>query len=477
MFILWMASPGWVPPEGSHVVSWAGRDLNTRPGLTMIIDLADPRMLTVRSLLRRCLNKSALVVWDATGYVGAMGTAADPESSGRDRTPDETQPAGEDGPPGDPEPTPPVFAPWSRAFVRHAALWLTGAIVAGLFLARIADSLAHRLAGFFQILLVSLFLSFAIEPAVGYLARKGWRRGAATGLIFVAVAAAAAALIALLIPAITAGTRQLITALPGLVNNLARYLEPLGIHLDKASIEKQVSGYGSQLVAAAQHLTGGVLHLAAGITGAIFQVSAIALFTFYMVARGPQLRRTVLSWFRPRRQHQIAAIWEEAIEQTGGYFYSRLLIAVVNGTLMYVVLRVRGVPFAAPLAVFEAAMSTFIPAIGSYLGGAAPVLVALLYDPVDAIVVLVWIVIYQQIENYLLAPRLTARTMDVSAPIAFAAALIGGLLGGFVFAFLSLPVAGIIQSVLRTYGRRYQVTEDGEPPQPRKDEDTFSRRS
>ena len=347
--------------------------------------------------------------------------------------------------------------------MRHAALWLTGAIVAGLFLARIADSLAHRLAGFAQILLVSLFLSFAIEPAVGYLARRGWRRGAATGLIFVAVAAAAAALIALLIPAITAGTQQLITALPGLVTNLARYLEPLGIHLDKASIEQQVSGYGSQLVSAAQHLTGGVLHLAVGITGAIFQISAIALFTFYMVARGPQLRRTVLSRFRPQRQHQIAAIWEEAIEQTGGYFYSRLLIAVINGVLLYVVLRVRGVPFAAPLAVFEAAVSTFIPAVGSYLGGAAPVLVALLYDPVDAIVVVVWIIIYQQIENYLLAPRLTARTMDVSAPVAFAAALIGGLLGGFVFAFLSLPVAGVIQSVLRTYGRRYQVIDDEKP--------------
>lgn len=401
-----------------------------------------------------------------------MGTAADPEAAGTDRTPggaeppgrggpqDKAGPPGEDGPPGGREPTPPAFVPWSRAFVRHAALWLTGAIVAGLFLARIADSLAHRLAGFVQILLVSLFLSFAIEPAVGYLARRGWRRGAATGLIFVAVAVAVAALIALLIPAITAGTRQLITALPGLVTNLAKDLKPLGIHLDQASIEKQISGYSSQLISAAQHLTGGVLHLAAGITGAIFQVSAIALFTFYMVARGPQLRRTVLSWFRPRRQHQIAAIWEEAIEQTGGYFYSRLLIAVVNGGLLYVVLRVRGVPFAAPLAVFEAAVSTFIPAVGSYLGGAAPVLVALLYDPVDAIVVLVWIIIYQQIENYILAPKLTARTMDVSAPIAFAAALIGGLLGGFVFAFLSLPVAGVIQSVVRTYGRRYQVIDD-----------------
>ena len=89
-----------------------------------------------------------------------------------------------------------------------------------------------------------------------------------------------------------------------------------------------------------------------------------------------------------------------------------------------------------------------------------PVLVALLYDPVDAHVVVVWIVVYQQIENYFLSPRLTARTMDLSAPVAFAAALIGGALGGILFAFLALPAAGVIQAAFRAYGRDYEVVED-----------------
>jgi predicted PurR-regulated permease PerM len=127
---------------------------------------------------------------------------------------------------------------------------------------------------------------------------------------------------------------------------------------------------------------------------------------------------------------------------------------------MFLVLWIRNVPFAAPLAVFEAAVATFIPAVGTYIGGAGPVLGALLVSPLDAIIALAWIIVYQQIENYLLAPKLTARTMDVSAPIAFAAALIGGALGGFLFAFLSLPVAGIIQSVIRSYGHRYDVVDE-----------------
>ena len=389
---------------------------------------------------------------------GAADGAAAPAEGPADRPVD----AGADGTGGDDagHPRLTIYPPWSSAFLRHAALWLFAAIVGGIFLSRLADSLAHRLAGIFQLIVVSLFLSFAIEPAVGWLARRGWRRGLATGLIFLGVAAVGAGLLALLIPAIVTGSRQLISSLPDLLTNLAKYGKPLGIRLDRASLEKQLTTYSDDLISAAQHVTGGILHIAATLAGALFEVSVVAFFTFYMVARGPQLRRVVLSRFQPQRQRQILVVWEEAIRQTGGYFYSRLLIAVINGSLMFLVLWIRHVPFAAPLAVFEAVVATFIPVVGTYIGGAAPVAGALLVSPVDAIIALAWIIIYQQIENYLLAPRLTAKTMDVSAPLAFAAALIGGALGGFLFAFLALPVAGIIQSVIRNHGRQYEVIDD-----------------
>jgi predicted PurR-regulated permease PerM len=197
--------------------------------------------------------------------------------------------------------------------MRHAALWLVVAIVAGMVLAGIADSIVHRLAGFLQIIVISLFLSFAIEPAVDYLAQRGWRRGAATGLVFVAVLVAIAALIALLIPAVVSGTRQLISSLPDLVHNLARYLKPFGIQLDQIHIEDQLRKYGSQLLTGAGSLLGGVVRVATGIVGGIFQALTIALFTFYMVAQGPQLRRAVCARFRPDRQRRILFIWEQAI--------------------------------------------------------------------------------------------------------------------------------------------------------------------
>src|SRR5689334_24445118 len=99
-----------------------------------------------------------------------------------------------------------------------------------------------------------------------------------------------------------------------------------------------------------------------------------------MVAQGPQMRRAVFSRFRADRQRRILFIWEQAIEQTGGYVYSRLLLAVINGALMYAVLRWRGVPFAAPLAAVAGGGSEFIPIAGTYIAAAVPVLAALPYD-------------------------------------------------------------------------------------------------
>jgi predicted PurR-regulated permease PerM len=191
------------------------------------------------------------------------------------------------------------------------------------------------------------------------------------------------------------------------------------------------------------------------------------------VADGPKLRRIVCSALPPRNQERVLFIWEQAIEKTGGYFYSRLLLAVINGAGMYITLRVFSVPFAAPLAIFEGLVAEFIPIVGTYIAGAAPVLVAALFSLSAGIAALAYVLIYQQIENYLLSPRLTAKTMALHPALAFAAALIGGALGGVLTAFLALPVAGVVQAAAGAYGRRYEVVKSdltSDAARPPKDE-------
>jgi predicted PurR-regulated permease PerM len=102
-------------------------------------------------------------------------------------------------------------------------------------------------------------------------------------------------------------------------------------------------------------------------------------------------------------------------------------------------------------------VSQFIPTIGTYLAGALPVLIALFHDPVDALWVLVFITIYQQFENMILSPRITARTMSLHPAVAFGAVIAGGAIAGPIGALLALPAAASIQALISLYAHRYEV--------------------
>ena len=97
--------------------------------------------------------------------------------------------------------------------------------------------------------------------------------------------------------------------------------------------------------------------------------------------------------------------------------------------------------------------------VGTYIAAAVPLLVALLEDPWKALWFLIFVIIYQQIENYLLAPRITAKTMQLHPAVAFGAALAGGSISGLLGAFMALPAAAVIQSTISTYLKRHEVVE------------------
>jgi predicted PurR-regulated permease PerM len=163
---------------------------------------------------------------------------------------------------------------------------------------------------------------------------------------------------------------------------------------------------------------------------------------------------------RPERQREVLRAWEIAVDKTGGYFYSRLLLGTIAGVTIWIFLVIIDVPFALPLALWMGFFSTFVPIVGTYIGSAVPILVALLDEPWKGIAILIYILVYQQIENYILSPRITAKTMSLHPAVAFAAALIGGALGGLFMAFLALPVAGVIQASVGEWSKSYEVVRD-----------------
>jgi predicted PurR-regulated permease PerM len=351
---------------------------------------------------------------------------------------------------------------------RRLLFVLVGAAIVVLLIVLLFDNLRE----FFEIILLSLFLSFAIEPAVNWLARHGWKRGLATGAIFLAIAVTLTLVFLLVVPAVIQGLEKLLDDLPHLLSGVIKKLNSwLGTHFSEKDLAAALHQYRVDLAQYLASLADNVLGVAGGFVAALFKWSTIAFFTFYLVADAPRLRRAVCSRLRPERQREVTFIWETAIEQTGGYFYSRLLLAIVNGSLTYLVLRLLNVPFASALAVFVGVVAAFIPTVGTYIAGAVPVFIALLTDPLDAVWLIVWFVIYQQLENIWLSPRLTSKTMSLHPAIAFGAAFIGGAIGGIVAAFLALPAAGVIQAAVQTYTQQYEVLDsdlvsEPQPPPP-----------
>jgi predicted PurR-regulated permease PerM len=307
-------------------------------------------------------------------------------------------------------------------------------------------------------LLLSLFVSFALEPAVQYLARRGWRRGAATGVVFVGVGLVAVLFVGVTLPPLVLQTARLVGNVPMWLTDLSHFLDSqLGIDVNLANVSSSVGDLQSAIQNYASSLASGVLGFGGAVVGVLFQLLTMALFTFYLLADGPKVRRSVLSVIRPNRQEALSQLWEIAIEKTGGYVYSRGLLALSSALFTWVALRVIGVPFALPLSIWVGVISQFIPAIGTYLAAVVPVLVALTNEPIDALWVLGSLVVYQQIENYLLAPRITATTMSMHPAVAFASAIAGASILGVVGAMIALPVAATIQAFVSTYLHRHEV--------------------
>ena len=105
-------------------------------------------------------------------------------------------------------------------------------------------------------------------------------------------------------------------------------------------------------------------------------------------------------------------------------------------------------------------ISQFVPVVGTYIAGVLPLVVGLLGEPVDGLWVLVTIAVYQQIENYLISPRITAHTMQIHPAVAFGSVIAGSAILGVVGALLALPAAATIQSVIGSVARRHEVSEE-----------------
>ncbi|MGX1562978.1 AI-2E family transporter [Streptomyces sp. NPDC055506] len=341
--------------------------------------------------------------------------------------------------------------------------WLPRAMVLALALVaafQLGSWAFHQVTGLLINILIAFFLALAIEPAVGWMASRGIRRGLAAFIVFIGVVVVSAGFVTLLGSILADQIIKMIEGFPEYLDSVINWINThFKTDLKRVDIQEGVlrSDWLRNYV---QNSATGVLDVSAQVLGGLFQLLTIALFSFYFAADGPRLRRALCSVLPPARQAEVLRAWEIAVIKTGGYIYSRGLMALISGAAHFVLLQMLDVPYAPVLAVWVGLVSQFIPTIGTYLAGALPMLIAFTVDPWYALWVLIFVVVYQQFENYVLQPKLTSKTVDIHPAVAFGSVIAGTALLGAVGALIAIPAVATLQAFLGAYVKRYDVTDD-----------------
>lgn len=332
------------------------------------------------------------------------------------------------------------------------AVWFT---LFAIFVAVSIWYVASRLTDLMITVAICFFLAFAIEPTVNRLAGRGWNRVRATALVYVIGIAAILAFMALFGRLLVDQTIGLITAIPDLYAQLRVWLDD-SFNILIPEPGTLLNTYLDDLLAL---VANNALSVVSQLLVIVFGTLTVLLVTFYLVADGPRFRRAVCSPFPQHTQSEILRVWELAIDKTSSYLVSRAILAAICGTATSIFLIAIGVPYGLALGLFTGIVSQFVPTIGTYIAGFVPVVVAFASSPWQGVTTLIFILVYQQIENLTIEPRISARAMELNTAVSFLSVLAGAAVLGPIGALLALPFAATVKAFVGSYIHRNEVVE------------------
>lgn len=359
-------------------------------------------------------------------------------------------------------------APPSRLAPELRTAWRVGLVLLGIVLLYSAGQFILQDGGLLIFQLIMAWLaSIAMEPAVGRLARH-MRRGVATGLVMVGVIVAAVGFFAAFGSLLADQIGNLVAALPGAVEAAIAWINTtFHLSLDGAALAAQLQASPGQIASLGAEVAGGLLGIIAGLVGGIFSMFTIGLFIFYFSADAPRFKRWVARLLPQRRQEVFLVVWDLAVEKTGGYVAARIVLAAISGSLTALFLLIIGMDYWLALGLWTGVVAQFVPTIGTYIAIALPVLVGLTSaDPVDGVLALAFALVYQQIENLTIEPKISADAVDMHPAVAFASVLLGAALFGVAGAFCAVPVAALGLALFEIYSRSYELLPQFESPAP-----------
>ncbi|EWT04299.1 membrane protein [Intrasporangium chromatireducens Q5-1] len=307
-------------------------------------------------------------------------------------------------------------------------------------------------------LVLSLLASIAMEPAVAWLSAH-MRRGFATAIVMVGLVLLGAAFLFVFGRLLSDQIGTFAQSVPDLVQNFTRWAsQRFGLDLDYQHILDKLGVGTGALTSIAQNLAGGVLGIVASVLSAAFSTLTFAFFTFYFSADSPRLRRWIAQLFPPKQQEVFAVVWNLALAKTGGYVSARLVLAGICGGSTALFMLIIGMPYWLALGIWTGVVAQFVPTVGTYIAIALPVVIGLVGDkPWQGVAVLVFALVYQQIENVTIEPRISAQAVDVHPAVSFASVMFGASLFGVGGAFVAVPVAALGIALFDIYVHTYDV--------------------
>ncbi|HZM81295.1 MAG TPA: AI-2E family transporter [Candidatus Limnocylindrales bacterium] len=323
--------------------------------------------------------------------------------------------------------------------------------------------------------LVALFIAVSLDPAVRWMVRRGVRRSLAVSIILLIALAVIATVVALVMP-------PLIREATDLSQNVPRYLSDLD---ERSKTFRELSArynLDEQLQRLVQDLPErigtSVLTFFRRFLGVLASTLLVLVLSIYFMASLPRIRRAVPRVFPHRFQQRVHVIADVVVDKVGSYMIGGLLVSSIASIVAYLILTVFKVPAALPLALLVF-LFAFIPLIGASLGAIVCFLVASIANGLwpSGVLVLACFIVYQQLENYIIAPRVMQGRMDLPAVAVLLAGLLGGTMLGLVGALMAIPIAAAVKAIIwevrATAGRSPEELEEVEraaenPPPPAK---------
>jgi predicted PurR-regulated permease PerM len=300
-------------------------------------------------------------------------------------------------------------------------------------------------------IVVGAFFAVALYPVVNLVQRRmlaGRRRALATFLVFLVVFVVIVGLLtAFVVPLVNEGTK-LAGQLPDQIADARAGRGPVGDLLQRFHVLQWVQNNSAKISSFASGLTSPAAGVLTGVATAITGTVTVLVLAYLMVLEGPKLVDGTIAIFPERTGERIRRVAHDCAKSVTGYISGNLLISVICGGLTFLVLLIMGVPFAGLIGLFVG-IADLMPLVGATIGGVVAVVAAFIHSVPAGIVVLVFFVLYQQLENHLLQPLIFRRTVQLNPLTVIVAVLLGVEVLGVLGALLAIPVASMIQVIVR----------------------------